>query len=102
MPINIAIEAEEFKALLAIREQCNALERERDELRSTLRVVYSMKPKRLLPMQRLRKNTGPARRLRRTRVTNAAANRLIPICRARSAVMSCLKNSVSALMTVTH
>ena len=51
MPINIAIEAEEFKALLAIREQCNALERERDELRSTLRVVMA---ERDLAEQRLR------------------------------------------------
>ncbi|CAN7422571.1 MULTISPECIES: IS66 family transposase zinc-finger binding domain-containing protein [Paraburkholderia] len=39
MPINVTIDADELKALLAMREQHDALQRERDELRSTLRLV---------------------------------------------------------------
>ncbi|AMV41321.1 IS66 family transposase [Paraburkholderia caribensis] len=39
MPINVTIDADELKALLAMREQHDALQRERDELQSTLRLV---------------------------------------------------------------
>ena len=39
MPINVTIDADELKALLAMREQRDALQRERDELQSTLRLV---------------------------------------------------------------
>ncbi len=39
MPINVTIDADELKALLAIREQHAALRLESDELRSTLRLV---------------------------------------------------------------
>ncbi len=39
MPINITIDADELKALLAIREAHDALQSERDELRNALRLV---------------------------------------------------------------
>jgi transposase len=39
MPINVTLSADELKALLAMREEHAALQRERDELRSTLRLV---------------------------------------------------------------
>lgn len=39
MPINVTLSADELKALLALREEHAALQRERDELRSTLRLV---------------------------------------------------------------
>src|SRR5258707_10441837 len=39
MPINVTINADELKVLLAIREEHNALQSERDELRSALRLV---------------------------------------------------------------
>lgn len=39
MPINVTIDADELKALLAIREEHAALRLESDELRSTLRLV---------------------------------------------------------------
>jgi len=39
MPINVTIDADELKALLAIREEHAALQLESDELRSTLRLV---------------------------------------------------------------
>jgi len=39
MPINVTIDADELKALLAMREQHAALRLESDELRSTLRLV---------------------------------------------------------------
>jgi transposase len=39
MPINVTIDADELKALLAIREEHAALRLESDKLRSTLRLV---------------------------------------------------------------
>lgn len=39
MPINVTIDADELKALLAMCKQRDALQRERDELQSTLRLV---------------------------------------------------------------
>jgi transposase len=39
MPINVTLTAEELTALLAMREAHDSLQRERDELRSTLRLV---------------------------------------------------------------
>jgi transposase len=39
MPINVTLSADELKALLAMREEHAALQQERDELRSTLRLV---------------------------------------------------------------
>jgi len=39
MPINVTLSADELKALLAMREEHAALQREREELRSTLRLV---------------------------------------------------------------
>jgi transposase len=39
MPINVTLSADELKALLAMREEHAALQREHDELRSTLRLV---------------------------------------------------------------
>lgn len=39
MPINVTLSADELKALLAMREEYASLQRERDELRSSLRLV---------------------------------------------------------------
>jgi transposase len=39
MPVNVTLSADELKALLAMREEHAALQRERDELRGTLRLV---------------------------------------------------------------
>ncbi|SMG61083.1 hypothetical protein SAMN06265784_11947 [Paraburkholderia susongensis] len=121
MPIKVSITADELNALLAIREEHDALRaRTRRGLRKNgyeLTVVNcsaqrvkraaqtssacSMKPKYSTKVRLSPKKIRQKRRPAHTRATDVAtANRLIPVCRVRSCDTHCLKANASARATL--